>query len=480
MLGYDKMGRSLQKHPTLKASHYLSDEKKWMNYASVKRKADEALESSGSSKAGDTVGSSKGGLHSNQQQPGASEKPSRTDASSTPENGVSVAPEYHGLRNTENSWLLEIYDQFMSPPMSWYPELQKNAVRFLAVLMRKEEKIDEFSDKGLRVLGPPEVDGYPLTPNMVIEDMCKAEKEIEVIDFYNYSPAHPIPASDLISCFLESSQKPQEKWDLRTRYWGALQIHSTPTGTGRAKIKIPETHLDPRCTIIMKNWETAWIPRGAITQPHIDYYGSMQYNIHISGEKIWVTWPPTDRNLEYTRMNMEQVVNHERFFKAVENLEDMQVHHFLPGEQKAFILEPCQIHAVLTISNASHTGIRVFPQGQEREAIRLMNWHLKWSTEYIKNGLSKYHTRETARSVLEEASTWKRLKKLDREIKKDLEILIKECFIFLELLNDDESMEINNPELQSSSRNGFEDGDTDQPQRKKMKSKGKEISRKMK
>jgi glyoxylase-like metal-dependent hydrolase (beta-lactamase superfamily II) len=42
----------------------------------------------------------------------------------------------------------------------------------------------------------------------------------------------------------------------------------------------------------------ALTPPGAITHTHMDHYGREQYFAHLFGEKIWLLWPPSAKNLE--------------------------------------------------------------------------------------------------------------------------------------------------------------------------------------
>ena len=120
----------------------------------------------------------------------------------------------------------------------------------------------------------------------------------------------------------------------------------------------PYSH-DATSTIDDSAWLTVWTSPGAISQLHMDHYGTTQYFVHLFGQKLWLTWPPTAHNLVFLDSLHPQKAHLNRTKICLENLEKLEL--FLVKEPgQAFVLKPNTIHICMSISRSCHSAIRVW------------------------------------------------------------------------------------------------------------------------
>jgi hypothetical protein len=94
---------------------------------------------------------------------------------------------------------------------------------------------------------------------------------------------------------------------------------------------------------------------GFITEPHWDYHGVPQIIMHCSGEKLWLTWPPTIHNIQVASdslltgaKSMDLTIG-----KALDLLQGLEIYH-CTEQNEYFTLPPYTIHAVISVSTCAH------------------------------------------------------------------------------------------------------------------------------
>jgi len=66
-------------------------------------------------------------------------------------------------------------------------------------------------------------------------------------------------------------------------------------------------------------------PPWAIIHTHMDYYSCNQYMVHLFGHKIWLLWPPTEKNLAIFGLHHMQLPNSDTTLRCIQELKGLQV-----------------------------------------------------------------------------------------------------------------------------------------------------------
>ncbi|KAJ7790948.1 hypothetical protein B0H14DRAFT_3161158 [Mycena olivaceomarginata] len=103
-------------------------------------------------------------------------------------------------------------------------------------------------------------------------------------------------------------------------------------------------------------FSSVWTPSGWFTDTHVDGNGTSQTLAHVEGEKLWLVWPATEKNLAWWGINHPSPLHGREPLtpSALDNLEGLQVLHVI--QPCTFILPPFAIHSVISFSTSSHTG----------------------------------------------------------------------------------------------------------------------------
>lgn len=283
------------------------------------------------------------------------------------------------------------------------------------------------SKGGIELLGSPTRGITRPTTSLIMEDM-KTTEEFNAVDFITRIPEEGVGFSDFItSMYSALSSKP---WIPGTRVYGVLDVPATIRGIGSCKLQEDPFDRNPSC-IVQGEWSTVWTPPGAITHPHIDFYGPAQYMVHFHGEKLWILWPPTPNNLEWYSQHHRQVSAETLTIQAIRNLEGLHVQHFDGSSEEAFLVSPNYIHAVLSVSESAHCSTRVWRIEDFDEAEGLIKWGFQWCANSSQRGVTKKETLVVLETISEDLSWWMSLvegKKAPnfRSIKKRLGFLIAE------------------------------------------------------
>jgi hypothetical protein len=140
---------------------------------------------------------------------------------------------------------------------------------------------------------------------------------------------------------------------------GALNVPAHPGGSKSIEILLPfYLRNSGVCTHVPNGFtdNTAVLTSpGFISEPHWDYFAIPQKVIHAGGIKLWLIWPPTSENLKKGSENLLSPENSIDFTisKALEELNDLEI-RLCTKQDDWFILAPCAIHAVITVTASAH------------------------------------------------------------------------------------------------------------------------------
>ncbi|KAJ6487536.1 hypothetical protein DFH09DRAFT_1105859 [Mycena vulgaris] len=98
-------------------------------------------------------------------------------------------------------------------------------------------------------------------------------------------------------------------------------------------------------------------PPGWFSDMHVDMAGLAQAMIHFEGEKLWLFWPATPKNLRWWGLQHPHpwTGHASRIVEALDALEGLEVLHVT--EPCAFVLPPFCIHAVIAFQGSSHACV---------------------------------------------------------------------------------------------------------------------------
>lgn len=165
------------------------------------------------------------------------------------------------------------------------------------------------------------------------------------------------------------------------RWITVLDLPATESGLGRIILKAPPGTTDfvtqpGRCEQHEWTCGTAMCPAGAITHAHWDYMGASTVCAHLSGRKLWCFWPYTPENSEFLLQCNEP--GSANTIKCIRNLTGLRL-MFFENKPTAFCVPPFTIHAVLTLTSATHFGGPTYEWKHAHEAVDRIEHSLKTS-----------------------------------------------------------------------------------------------------
>jgi hypothetical protein len=255
--------------------------------------------------------------------------------------------------------------------------------------------------------------------NHIITDLLNLRPDqYNTIDCYDYAQQEIVTLQpiEIISSFIESQlARDWDTNDLR-RHIGCLSIPASQQGL-RACCLCPSSELRENTIFASDNDDmeflSALVPAGAVSAPHFDYHGASQLMYHISGEKLWLMWPPTNGNMEWINKRRDGIPEGNSTVQAIQELEDMKI-FYTTDIQTAFILPPYCIHAVLTFTPSSHSGTRMWSYDSFDLAMKALDMDIHWGSNPIEFGLSNEDGINTLLEILEESKQWRKLAKKHR------------------------------------------------------------------
>ena len=271
------------------------------------------------------------------------------------------------------------------------------------------------------VESPPTFRTVPLASD-VISDLVKA-KSPNVYDFVNRYGHPDVEYPVFLDCMLKACEG--ITWRENRRLYGALDICATEDGLGSCGIEIhfdkPHENLQDE-----EGWSSTWTPPGAISHTHMDFYGSMQYFFHLSGDKLWLLWPPTENNLEFFSTLHKQTAGPNRTLECILHLEGLQL-LYQNSAPSPFILKPNTLHACISFTSSIHAGVRIWSVPCFDISLSIMEWALNWMKG--NSGLTRSELLDEADSLQSEIETWSLLVKKGKNtsassyIKRNLKLL---------------------------------------------------------
>jgi hypothetical protein len=257
----------------------------------------------------------------------------------------------------------------------------------------------------IKIHGKPTRGPIIPTLSLVLEDMIKG-KDCNVSEFVNRVAEPSICLVKVIA----SMMNPSTLCDMSTpdrRLYGALDIPCSPTGLGSCRYRAAEYEEPENFLIPDKPWTTTLTPPGAITHTHMDYYGRNQYMIHLFGHKIWLLWPPTEKNLEIFGLHHTQLASSDTTFRCIQELEGLQV--FYAREEQVFVLQPNVLHACICLGTSAHTGTWVWMLQNAEKSLNLVKWGLDWVMKNYGNEGTSIAIINELDTIQSEMEAWRKL-----------------------------------------------------------------------
>ncbi|PPQ70780.1 hypothetical protein CVT25_000034 [Psilocybe cyanescens] len=307
--------------------------------------------------------------------------------------------------NQGNKWIEDLYWSWNSDPVRKIVPLLRVGSQILHDLLSLPYLIPHAADTckgGIKLLGPPNRGITCPTTSLIIEDMTVAEG-FNAVDFITRLPEEDVGLGDFMtSMYFTLSSKP---WSPGRRVYGLLDVPATARGIGACGITAHPFDTDPSC-VTEGGWTTVWTPPGGITHPHMDFYGPIQHMVHFHGQKLWLLWPPTTKNLEWYSRHHKQVAAESLTSQAIQDLEGLHVQYFNGSSEHAFTVAPNYIHAVMSVSDAAHCATRVWRLADFTEAQRFIEWALQWCANSSNSGVTRQETLMVLDTISQDMSWW--------------------------------------------------------------------------
>jgi hypothetical protein len=99
-----------------------------------------------------------------------------------------------------------------------------------------------------------------------------------------------------------------------------------PNGTGKCEISFTQHLLNLAVTDnvnVKGSWSSTFCPPSAIMDLHWDYHGGSQIIMGISTSKLWLFWPPTEKNLSWRSNHNLRLTTGSITLEAIHNLEGL-------------------------------------------------------------------------------------------------------------------------------------------------------------
>lgn len=276
-------------------------------------------------------------------------------------------------------------------------------------------------DKEIEILRSRINVSWDITPQMshVINDLVSISQNqidsIDCVDYSSFETLHMRPG-EILSSFIRGPAVSDWGVGKNNRALGALSIPMRKAGLALCRLEMPEEMkgefvFDEKSKAIQ--WSSCLSPMGAHTSTHMDFHGSSQVIVHITGEKLWLLWPPTRKNLHWFNDIRDKLSTGDTTLDSIRNLEGLQV--LLTSDVPfAFQIPPYCLHAVLTLTPSAHTGCRVWGYPTFEVAMEALQVDLEWIGNPGAYGYSSEKSFGTLQAVLEDLKGWKRLVKETR------------------------------------------------------------------
>jgi hypothetical protein len=174
------------------------------------------------------------------------------------------------------------------------------------------------------------------------------------------------------------------------RLYNILDLPCHKDGLGQCEITVPpgllEQGMEERIDGVSIRG-SAICPAGTLTDIHKDYSGSGQFMISVEGRKLWLIWPPTEKNLKWWTAHHTRTATATLTLDAINNMEGLEL--LLHEGQESFLILPYYFHAVLTFEASAHCGSPIWRLDWWQEIAKAaMEWEYLWAKDHAANGFS--------------------------------------------------------------------------------------------
>ena len=308
----------------------------------------------------------------------------------------------------DNSWVLDLLKRWDQPPLSYYTPVSGAVTQILSFLSQSTTALQRLPTKPYKSKGG----GVSPATTLVLDDLISLKHDlVQYIDLCSGTG----PAMQSVGGVLNNMFKSQLVAPFSGEKIIALtSIGATPEGAMRCALDFPAMVSDlgehfffqdhnhcfsedelkrafppsahepvpipgsaTKASLIAErnkdvaqrkeyianrgkelSFSSVWTPTGWFTDTHVDGNGMSQIMVHFEGEKLWLVWPPTKKNLNWWGLNHPcppgGVGRQQLAISALKNLEGLELLHVT--EPCAFILPPFAIHSVISFSTSTHTG----------------------------------------------------------------------------------------------------------------------------
>jgi hypothetical protein len=307
----------------------------------------------------------------------------------------------------ENAWMLSLKNEWRSPPLCHLPR-SKDGDDILDALLRFVTPIPSYD----RLLEHAELYGGdgPSIEHVVADLIHTDEEEMVIVD---QSVGQGVSASkeQVLASMWRSAHAKTDDSEIKLFSIPDLPFHKN--GTGKCLIQLPNRFLD-KAVVDSDNgkdtWSTTFCPPGTITDIHWDYHGGAQVMLGISTRKLWLFWPPSQKNLEWWKRRNLLPTKSSDTLEAIQVLEGLKV-LYQTGRQ-AFFMPPFHFHAVLTFEVSAHCGTPIWDYDHwKHTARRVTEWEYLWGRDYFQNGCVREDARLTMEHLNHAMSRWDKLGK---------------------------------------------------------------------
>jgi hypothetical protein len=174
------------------------------------------------------------------------------------------------------------------------------------------------------------------------------------------------------------------------RLYNILDLPSHKEGLGMCGITVPPALLEQGIEEKIDGVNirgSAICPAGTLTDIHKDYSGSGQFMISVEGRKLWLIWPPTEKNLKWWIGHHTRTATATLTLEAIDNMEGLEL--LLHEGQASFVILPYHFHSVLTFEASAHCGSPIWRLDWWEEMSKAATeWEYLWAKDHAANGFS--------------------------------------------------------------------------------------------
>jgi hypothetical protein len=304
-------------------------------------------------------------------------------------------------------WIQDLRTEWNSPPLRYLPRY-KDGEMLLEALMKYPTPIPAYDNL---LCDPVKCQGQTPTMEHIAADLINTPDDcLNIVDQSVGYGTVSHKEQVFVSMWNAANAKSE---DSAVKLFSVPDLPFHPNGSGKCKISLAPDILD--LAVMDKDdakgtWSSTFCPPGTITDIHSDYHGGSQVIFGISTKKLWLFWPPTEKNLMWLSKHNLKSNTGAVTLEAIHHLEGLTL-LYQQGRQ-AFFMPPFHIHAVLTFAVSAHSGTAIWDYNAwKNTARRVTEWEFAWARDYFENGHSKAHGVE-ALEYLEHAMTrWDKLHK---------------------------------------------------------------------